>query len=135
MITGFLIFTIRYFDNSQDTVSIEDINTFRVSIARWNKENVKEYLIETIQKADLHRVIEGAKYLMIKPKQKFPSEQIPWKEVQISTKNEFKIIWKIFSHKPSYINIFWTISLVLVFGFWDTFASSFLLKFLDQIKE
>ena len=135
VITGFLIFTIRFFDNSQDSVSIQDINTFRISIQRWNKEHVKEYLVETIQKADLHKVIAGAKYLMIKPKQKSETEKIPWQEVSVSTRKEFKIIWEIFSHKPTYINILWTISLVLIFGFWDTFASSFLLNFLDQIKE
>ena len=135
VIIGFLIFTIRFFDNSQDSVSIQDINTFRISIQRWNKEHVKEYLVETIQKADLHKVIAGAKYLMIKPKQKSETEKIPWQEVSVSTRKEFKIIWEIFSHKPTYINILWTISLVLIFGFWDTFASSFLLNFLDQIKE
>lgn len=37
-------------------------------------------------------------------------------------------------HKPMHISLFWTITLVLTFGFWDTFASSFLLDFLDQIK-
>ena len=50
------------------------------------------------------------------------------------SKKEFRIIWDIFSHKPSYISLTWTISLVLIFGFWDTFASSFLLTFLDGIK-
>jgi hypothetical protein len=37
-------------------------------------------------------------------------------------------------HKPMHMSLFWTITLVLTFGFWDTFASSFLLDFLDQIK-
>ncbi len=135
IITGFLLFTIRFFDNSQDSVSIEDINNFRISIQRWNKEHVKEYLIETIEKVDLHKVIERAKYLMIKPKQKSLSEKIPWQEVKISTKKECKIIWEIFMHRPPHMNILWTIVLVLIFGFWDTFASSFLLNFLNQVKD
>ena len=54
--------------------------------------------------------------------------------MRTSSKKEFRIIWDIFSHKPSYISLTWTISLVLIFGFWDTFASSFLLNFLDNIK-
>jgi MFS family permease len=37
-------------------------------------------------------------------------------------------------HQPMHISLFWTITLVLTFGFWDTFASSFLLQFLDQMR-
>lgn len=133
-ITWFLAFTIRFFDNSLDSVSLQDIENFRVSITRWNQENIKEYLIETIKKADLAKVLWSAKYLMIKPKEKTENSNIPWNSVWISTKKEFQIIWKIVSEKPFRLNLLWTISLVLTFGFWDTFASSFLLDFLDQVK-
>jgi hypothetical protein len=54
--------------------------------------------------------------------------------VKESSKREFRIIWDIFSYSPTHMNLIWTISLVLIFGFWDTFASSFLLDFLDQVK-
>ncbi len=134
VITGFLAFTVKFFDNSLDSVSIKDIDTFRVSVQRWNKEHVKEYIVETIQKADLAKVIQNVKYLMMKPKQTQESEKVPWKSIWVSTKKEFGIIWSIFSHKPLYMNMVWSISLVLIFGFWDTFASSFLLDFLDKIK-
>jgi hypothetical protein len=33
-----------------------------------------------------------------------------------------------------HISLLWTITLVLTFGFWDTFASSFLLGFLDTMQ-
>ncbi len=52
----------------------------------------------------------------------------------ISSRREFKIIWEICMHKPMHISLLWTMTLVLTFGFWDTFASSFLLDFLDGIK-
>ena len=68
IIVSFLLFTIRFFDNSLDSVSLEDIDSFRVSIQRWNKEHVKEYLVETVAKADIQKVIQKVKYLMIKPK-------------------------------------------------------------------
>ena len=87
-----------------------------------------------MKKADIGKVISGAKYLMLKPKEKKEEIKIPWSEVMISTKKEFKIIWKIFSEKPFHMNLIWTITLVLTFGFWDTFASSFLLNFLDDLK-
>lgn len=125
---------MRFFDNSLDSVSLSDIDQFRVSVQKWNQENIKEYLVETVKKADIGKVISGAKYLMLKPKEKKEDIKIPWNEVMLSTKKEFKIIWKIFSQKPFHMNLIWTITLVLTFGFWDTFASSFLLDFLDQLK-
>lgn len=50
------------------------------------------------------------------------------------SRKEFNIIWQICMHKPMHMSLFWTITLVLTFGFWDTFASSFLLDFLNQVK-
>ena len=134
VIAGFLAFTIRFFDNSMDSVTIADMASFRVSVQKWNKENVREYITETVQKVDLEKIINGAKYLMLKPKQTSKETKIPWKDVFVSSKREFSIIWEICMHKPMHISLFWTITLVLTFGFWDTFASSFLLQFLDQMK-
>ncbi len=36
-------------------------------------------------------------------------------------------------HNPPYMIVYWTMSLVLIFGFWDTFASTFLIDFLAKI--
>lgn len=131
---GFLLFTIEFFDNSLDSVDISDITSFRVSVERWNKENVREYITEIVAKVDLEKIVSGAKYLMLKPKQKTEGTKIPWTSVFTASKREFAIIWEICMHQPMHISLFWTITLVLTFGFWDTFASSFLLGFLDQMK-
>lgn len=50
-----------------------------------------------------------------------------------STKKEFGIIWEIISHSPLHYALIWGLTLVLIFGFWDTFASSFLIEFLDRL--
>ncbi len=134
VIIWFLAFTIRFFDNSMDSVTVDDIVSFKISVQKLNSENVREYITETVKKVDLEKIITGAKYLMLKPKQKTEWEKIPWKDVLISSKREFSIIWEICMHQPMHITLFWTITLVLTFGFWDTFASSFLLQFLDQIQ-
>ncbi len=134
IIMGFLSFIIKFFDNSVDSVSFDDIQDFRVSVQKWNNENIREYVTETIKKTDIQSIISKTKYLMIKPKQKNESEKISWKEVRDSGKKEFGTIWKIFSHNPLYVNLIWTITLILIFWFWDTFASSFLLSFLDDVK-
>ena len=117
-----------------DSIDIGDIASFRISVQRWNTENVKEYMTETIAKVDLEKIVNGAKYLILMPKQIQTEKNLPWKEIFASSKREFSIIWEICMHKPMHISLFWTITLVLTFGFWDTFASSFLLQFLDQMK-
>ena len=134
IIAGFLAFTIRFFDNSMDSVNISDITQFRVSIQKLNSENVREYITETVKKVDLEKIVSWAKYLLLKPKQVTENTKVPWKDVFEMSKREFRIIWSIIMHKPMHMSLFWTITLVLTFGFWDTFASSFLLDFLDEIK-
>jgi hypothetical protein len=98
-----------------------------------NAENVKEYLVEKISAVDLQKVISSAKYVFLKPKQK-EENKINMKEFGAEVYRTATIIWKIMSHMPIYIVIYWTMTLVLIFGFWDTFASTFLVSFLDQLK-
>jgi hypothetical protein len=94
---------------------------------------VHEYITERISAIDLSKVIENSKYIFLKPKQKTNSK-IKIGEFVAETKTTAMVIWKIMSHMPIYIIIYWTMTLVLIFGFWDTFASTFLIDFLDKIK-
>jgi MFS family permease len=132
IISGFLFFTSRFFDNSEESVSLSDITSFTIGIKKLNKENVAEYLSEKISAIDLAKVIESTKYIFIKPKQK---EQSPlnWNALLTETKSTALIIKNIMTHTPIYIIIYWTMSLVLIFGFWDTFASTFLIEFLATV--
>lgn len=52
----------------------------------------------------------------------------------MKTKTEFGIIVRILMKKPLYLSIYWTLSMILIFGFWDTFAASFLVSFLDDLR-
>lgn len=135
LISGLLFFMIRYFDNSIESIEIKDIQNFTVSLQKWNFDETKEQLSETIRKTDLSKIISTTKYLFLKPKKPTtPKDAIPWKEIMLLTRKEMRVIWKILSHTPMHYGLIWTTSLVLIFGFWDTFASSFLLDFLDDIK-
>lgn len=99
-----------------------------------NKENIKEYITEKIEAVDLQKVIATAKYVFLKPKNT-SENKINWKDFSKETAETAKIIYKIMSHTPIYLIIYWTMTLVLIFGFWDTFASTFLISFLDTLKE
>ncbi|GAB0174933.1 MAG: hypothetical protein HHAS10_08120 [Candidatus Altimarinota bacterium] len=132
IIAGFLFFTSRFFDNSDESISISDITSFTIGIKKLNKENVAEYISEKINAIDLQKVVESAKYIFIKPKQK-ETNPLKWKELLLETKNTAAVIKNIMLHTPIYLVIYWTMSLVLIFGFWDTFASTFLIEFLAKI--
>lgn len=134
IIVGFLIFTSRFFDNSSETIETKDITSFTIAVTKINKENIKEYISERISTVDLPKVLESAKYIFLKPKQKEQSA-FKWGELIAETKKTAEIIVKIMTHVPIYIIIYWTMTLVLIFGFWDTFASTFLIDFLDQVKQ
>ncbi len=126
-------FTLRFFDNATESIDIKDIKNFTISIKKINTENIREYIVETISSTELEKVIGKIKnYIFIKPAQK--EQKIPWHEILVKTKIELGIIRKILLKKPHYLSIYWTLSMILVFGFWDTFAASFLVSFLDDLK-
>lgn len=133
IIVGLLLFTIKFFDNSVESLSMNDIKEFTISVKKMGEGNVKEKLSQTISSVDLQKVVANTKYLFLKPKQQNTGKKIPWGEVMKSTKKEFGIIWEIISHSPIHYALIWGLTLVLIFGFWDTFASSFLIDFLDDI--
>lgn len=133
IILGLLLFTIRFFDNSVESLSMNDIKEFTISVKKMGEGNVKEKLSQTISSIDLQKVVTNTKYLFLKPKQQNTGKKIPWGEVMKSTKKEFGVIWEIISHQPMHYALIWGLTLVLIFGFWDTFASSFLIDFLDNI--
>ncbi len=132
-IVGFMYFTMHFFDNANETVDINDIESFTVAVKETNIENVKNYVSKTIKKIDLPQVLQSTKYLFLKPKQETKSA-FEWKVLFSESRANAQIIWKIMSHTPIYMVIYWTMSLVLVFGFWDTFAATFLIDFLDKVK-
>ena len=133
IISLFLIFTYRFFDNAAESVELSDITWFTVGIGKVNAENVKEYLSEKISSVDLAKIVSNAQYIFLKPRQKSttPLDTKIFVQEVIETG---KIIYKIMWHMPPYMILYWTMSLVLIFGFWDTFASTFLISFLDDIK-
>lgn len=132
---GLLVFMVAYFDNTAETVTMNNIKEFVISVKKFNAENIKENISQTIKNTDLQKVVTNAKYIFYKPQQKSAKTKIPWGQVAVQTKKEFGIIWDIITHTPLHYGLIWGLILVLIFGFWDTFASSFLIDYLDWIKQ
>lgn len=131
IIAGLLYFTVRFFDNADDTLDTKDIVSFTVAVRTMNKENVSEYLTQKIQAVDLEQIIKSTKYIFLKPK-KVVDEKVDWHWLVQETKIAGRVIIDVLVSKPIHLILYWTMSLVLIFWFWDTFATTFLIDFLDS---
>lgn len=69
IIAGFLFFTTKYFDNSAESISIQDVKEFTISLKQLNAENVREKISQTISAVDLQKVVDNTKYIFFKPKE------------------------------------------------------------------
>lgn len=128
-----LFFTTKFFDNADETITIQDIKELKVSFKKPTLDNVKQYVAETIKKEDLKKIIDKTKYVFLKPKKIKP--KINFSEISEETKMTFKVIYEIFKTRPIKVTIYWATITVLTLWFWDTFASTFLIWFLDTILE
>lgn len=54
-------------------------------------------------------------------------------EIIESTKKEAKLIRRVIAETPFHYGMLWAASIVLAFGFWDTFAASFLIEHLAKL--
>ncbi len=132
-IIGIVIyFTVRFFNNKEETVNLSDIKELTLSIEKNTLQNIKQYVAQTVTKEELKHIMAQTKYIFLKPKEfktnlKFPELIQETKETMITT-------FKILLQRPANVTIYWTVIVVLTMGFWDTFASTFLINFLDRVK-
>lgn len=129
-------FTYQFFNTKHEVIDLEDITAFKASVQHLNMENVKEYLVSTIKKADLWTVVQTAwRYIFLRPQRKEFDKKIPWNTLIWETKMEILVTLNILFQKPYHMSLVWSIGMLLIFGFWDTFATSFLVDFLNIVKE
>lgn len=123
-------FMTRFFDNATESVFIDNVRNLKISFQKMSIENVTEYVTESISKEQLKDIVSKTGYIFLKPK------ELKWainiKEVLTETKNTFVATFKILLQTPINIALYWTIVTVLTMGFWDTFASTFLIDFLND---
>jgi len=87
-----------------------------------------------VNKAYIKKTLENTKYLILLPTtiaHKAPSSS----ELITKTKSSFKEIYETLAFSmDKHLVVYWSFIMLLTFGFWDTFASTFLIDFLDQVK-
>jgi hypothetical protein len=130
---GLLIFFIfSYFDSSEKTISISDISKFKVIAQRPNLNSLKEYAIGYVKKTDFAKLAAETKLIFLKP-QSVSANKFDYKIIIPETLKEIGNIKKVLMELPRNMSLYWFVLVVLSFGFWDTFAASFLIDYLSKL--
>ncbi len=136
LMTILIVFFVMYyfFDNSKKIIDIENIKNFRIDVSGVSFQRTKEHVEHIVNKFDIKEVLKNTKYIVLKPKT-ISEDMISLKEMSQKTIQSFKDIYEtlIFSANKHLI-VYWSFILLLTFWFWDTFASTFLIDFLNQVK-
>ena len=128
-----IVFVLKFFDNAHETVEFSDIQKLKVIVDKGSLDKAKNFLVGYVSKADLATLAKTTKFLFIRPSK--IRTDFSFKKVLDETKIELLSIRKILTGMPFHIGLYWTMGVVLIFGFWDTFATSFLIDFLAKASK
>lgn len=130
-----ITFTTKFFDNWEKSFNLKDISKFKVILDKENFENfwtnIKEKIVKSVNKIELKDIISKSTYIFLKP-----NTIKSWLTLDFlvkETKKTFILTYKVLTRKDWKLLIYWSIIMLLTFWFWDTFASTFLIDFLDWL--
>ncbi len=127
-----IAFIFTYFDNSERTIDFSAVTKLKIIARTVNVESMKEYAVGYVSKADFSAIAKSAKFVFLRPmrdKAKFDR-----KELVADTKKELRSIRATIVETPRHFGMLWAAAVVLAFGFWDTFAISFLVEYLEKLS-
>ena len=137
--------SINSFDSKEKTIKLENIKKYKVyfhkkGLSKAHTDmrdsilNKKDNLVQNVKAVELKNVLWTSKYIFMKPIE-LKKQMIPMSVLKVKTKEELINIYKTLKYaKNSSLIVYWSFYMLLIFGFWDTFASTFLLDFLNQVK-
>ena len=129
LIIFIIYFTSKFFDNDKETIKLSDVSEFKVFVS-WN---LKDSLLKKVNKIELKKIIDSTRYLFIKPMT--IKSWLTLKNLIEETKTTFITTYKVLTNIDVKLIVYWSIIMLLTFWFWDTFASTFLIDFLDKLWE
>ena len=100
VVSVFIAFILKYFDNSNDTINIDlnAIKNLKLISPRETAESLKEYAVAQVKKADFATVMTGVKYIFLKPLEL--KKTVNWKEIYKTTISELKSFRTVLVETP-----------------------------------
>jgi hypothetical protein len=131
MILILIGFIFMYFDSSERTITLADVTHLKVIGQKMTVDSIRTYATGYLEKTDFAKLASEAKLIFLRPQiveSRFnPRDLVP------ATLQEFERIKLVLMGIPLSMSLFWFIVLILAFGFWDTFAASFLIDYLSKL--
>lgn len=126
--------TSYYFDNKWATPSLKDIEQFKVYLSKNRLKKMSENVKYSMNIVELKKFVAKGSYIFLKP-MKMSENRLDMETLMQKTQENLKDIFQTLLYaSEKYLIVFWSCVMVLTFGFWDTFASTFLIDFLNQLK-
>ena len=123
-----------FFDNSKKVIDMENIKNFRIDMNNLSLKKAGENMSYIVSKFDIKETLKNTKYIVLKPST-ISKDMISFREIITKTKTSF---WEIYDTlafaSNKHLIVYWSFIMLLTFWFWDTFASTFLIDFLNQVK-
>lgn len=131
LITLFYIFIIKYFDNVDDTITLNDLKSIKLDISSSGLYKKKDELIKKINTKSLIELSKQTKIIILKPIE--IRKNIDFKDVFDTVINNTIRFKTIIFWLPRNLILLWILLVMMHYGFWDTFVSTFQVQFLEKI--
>lgn len=133
LIWMFIFFILKYFDNSIDHIKFSDIQKLKYVTKENVLSSIKDYTTKILNKDELLEKAKWAKILFLKPMEL--KNKIDFNEIYITAKDDIKNFFEIIFQAPYNYRLLIMWRVLVLFWFWDTFVTSFLIDFLNWILE
>ncbi|MDD2870973.1 MAG: hypothetical protein PHS49_03200 [Candidatus Gracilibacteria bacterium] len=135
----FIYFTNKYFDSSENELRFDDLKNIKLITKQDlvdKKDNIvnglKEYKTTILtSKLDIVEKTKNIKVLFLKPIEL--KNSIDFKEIYDITLSDMKSFYNMIFVAPYNHRLLVMGAIFTLFGFWDTFVTSFLIDFIDGI--
>lgn len=133
LIVVFSFFVWKFFDNPID-VEFEGIKNFRIDVIYHAFNEKERYMLsKQVLKQQILELSQKTKLIFLEPIK--IKKQLNIRDIYHTTLEQFERFFQVFFWKPFSLILLWSTFLILQFGFWDTFVSTFQIDFLKKMVE
>lgn len=129
----FLIFVWKYFDNGKETISLNNLRKIRLDSFKLDIWKSWKKFSQNISTKNLMQITKNTSVIFLKPLE--TKWKIDFAEIYEFTVLNFKRFIKIIFQAPRNLMMFWVFFILMQFSFWDTFVSTFLIDFLEDLTK
>lgn len=133
IIVWFLFFLLKYFNNSEETITIDNIKKLKIDSFKLDLGKKAQKISQSITTKNLMELTKKTKVIFIKPIE--ANKKIDYKEIYDFTVLNFKRFIKVIFLMPRNLMMLWIFFILMQFSFWDTFVSTFFVDFIKDVKE